>query len=393
MSLLTSETRGNDFCIILCNKIDSNNAADVETEVMSFLENAGTDKIVLDAENLNYISSAGLRIVLRVRKAYPLLRVINVSPEVYEIFNMTGFTEMIKVEKAYKSISIEGCKVIGKGAKGTLYQLTPDTTVKVYHDPDSLPAILRERELARTAFVLGIPTAISYDVVKVGNTYGSVFELLNAKSFSMLIAENPELVSELTSEFASVLRDMHKTEVNPSSMPDIKILIEKWVDESAKVLPSDAIAKIRQMIADVPDTHTMIHGDYHTNNIMKQGNETILIDMDTLSHGHPVFELANIRITYVNFGEFDPSMTENFYGFSYLTARTIWEEFLKDYLQTSDEKIIASVDDKVNILSLLRLIRHNVRRGALDDAQGKKILSICSDKVVELLGRVDSLVF
>ena len=60
-----------------------------------------------------------------------------------------------------------------------------ETIVKEFHNADALENINRERELARTAFVLGIPTAISYDVVRLENGgYGAVYELLNAKSYA-----------------------------------------------------------------------------------------------------------------------------------------------------------------------------------------------------------------
>ena len=81
----------------------------------------------------------------------------------------------------------EGCEVIGEGANGIVYRTDPDTIVKVYKNHDALEEIHNERELARKAFVLGIPTAIPYDVVRVGEGYGSVFELLNAKSFAKII--------------------------------------------------------------------------------------------------------------------------------------------------------------------------------------------------------------
>ena len=58
--------------------------------------------MVLDAEKLEYISSAGLRVILRLRKQEPELAIVNASPEVYEIFEMTGFTEMMPVSRAYR---------------------------------------------------------------------------------------------------------------------------------------------------------------------------------------------------------------------------------------------------------------------------------------------------
>jgi hypothetical protein len=95
---------------------------------------------------------------------------------------MTGFSEMIPVQKADRVISVEGCEVIGQGATARSTGSTPTPSSRSITTV-LFPKSKRERELARKAFVKGIPTAIPYDVVKVGNGYGSVFELLSAKSF------------------------------------------------------------------------------------------------------------------------------------------------------------------------------------------------------------------
>ena len=96
-------------------RIDSNNAVQVEKEMWDQLTGQNDVEVVLDATDLEYISSAGLRVILRLKKTYPDLRITNVSSEVYEILDMTGFTEMMTVEKAYRVVSVEGREVIGEG--------------------------------------------------------------------------------------------------------------------------------------------------------------------------------------------------------------------------------------------------------------------------------------
>lgn len=216
------------YVIYLSGHIDSGNAAQAEETINQLKEEAGGVGVMVDAEALEYISSAGLRVILRLRKEYPDLKIINVSPEVYEIFDMTGFTDMITIEKAYRKISVDGCEVIGQGANGLVYRLDPDTIIKVYRNPDSLPDIQRERELARKAFVLGIPTAIPYDVVKVGDGYGSVFELLNAKSFAKLIAAEPENEDKYVELYVDLLKKIHSTEVKHGDMPDQREVVLGW---------------------------------------------------------------------------------------------------------------------------------------------------------------------
>ena len=194
--------------IFLSGRIDTSNAVQTEQELFELVRQKTPQNVILDAEELAYISSAGLRILLKLRKQFSELKMINVSSDVFEILDMTGFTEMLTVEKAFRHFDVTGCDVIGRGANGTVYRIDRDIIVKVYNHATKLEDIKRERELSRTAFVLGVPTAIPYDVVKVGDSYGSVFELLNAKSFDELMIEdagNLEFVVEHSIEIAKIL--------------------------------------------------------------------------------------------------------------------------------------------------------------------------------------------
>ena len=178
--------------IFLEGRIDSGNATQVEKEILGLMDENPGKEIAFDAEKLDYISSAGLRVLLKVQKAKakPVM-ISNVSGEVYDIFETTGFTQLLNVRKKYRQISVDGCEIIGKGAYGTVYRLDEDTVVKKYESPEALSMIENEKKLAKLAFVAGIPTAISFDIVKIGNTFGSVFELLKAKTFNDLIKEKP----------------------------------------------------------------------------------------------------------------------------------------------------------------------------------------------------------
>ena len=141
-------------------RIDATNAAEAEEKIFAIKgENAGKH-VVLDADKLEYISSAGLRVILRLRKEEPKLAIINVAADVYEVLDMTGFTDMVTVEKAYPQMSVEGCEFIAKGANGAVYRYDDETILKTYFAKDALPEIKQERENARKAFVLGINTAI-----------------------------------------------------------------------------------------------------------------------------------------------------------------------------------------------------------------------------------------
>ena len=378
----------NTVTIKLDGRIDSANVADVEQKIFAQLPNDNNAVIILDTEKLEYISSAGLRMILRIKKAFQDLKIINVNSDVYEILEMTGFTEMMTVEKAYRVVSVEGCEVIGEGANGKVYRIDGDNVVKTYKNADALAEIQHEREVARLALVLGVPTAISYDVVKVGDSYGSVFELLNSKSFAKILAREPERFDWCVSEYVGMLKKIHGIEVPAGKLPKFKDKVLKGIYRTRDILPAEFGEKLVKLAEDIPDSEHMIHGDYHTKNIVLAGDEVLVIDMDTLSVGHPIFDLMRMYSAYVGYSENDPSVILKFQGYDQETAKRFWHDSLGAYLGTKDENKITEVNNKVRVLSYGYLIDWGTRHGS-DTA----LIDLWKSRLIELLPDVDSLDF
>ena len=393
MEIVRGELTPSGLVIHLAGRIDSNNASQVEDEIKRVIDDNNSDNVSIDAEGLEYISSAGLRVLLHLRKEHANFRIFNVNSDVYEILDMTGFTQMIDVEKAYRRVSIEGCEVIGRGANGTIYRIDEDNVVKVYNNADALSEIQHEREVARVALILGIPTAISYDVVRVGDSYGSVFELLNAKSFSMILATEPDKMDWCVKEYVGMLRKIHGTPVPKGDLPDIKETAIQWARTMQNYLPEEYGRKLYQMIVSVPDTDRMLHGDYHTNNLELTNDEVLLIDMDTLAVGHPIFELGFMYNAFLGYYECDPEGIKSFQGYDIETSKTFWKKVLSTYLGTKDEDKIKTVEDKARIVGYTRLIRRAIRLNGLETEKGKAEIDLWTKELMELMDKYDSLDF
>lgn len=379
--------------IILTGRIDSSNTPLWEEKIREQLEGKESEPIVLDAAPLEYISSAGLRVLLRIKKKNPEIRLINASPEVYAILDMTGFTEIIQVEKAYRIVSVEGCEIIGHGSNGTIYRIDKDNVVKVYKNADALQEIQKERELAKLAFVLGIPTAISYDVVRVGDSYGSEFEFLNARSFTRILSEEPDKLDWCVHEYVKMLRIIHSTLVPAGKLPDMKETVLSWTGFLQNYLPLEAGEKLVSLVEAVPHDDHMIHGDYHTKNLVLQNDEVLLIDMDTLAVGHPVFELASIFNAYSGFSEIDHSRIERFQGINRETGLKFWHKSLAEYLETDKKDRNREVENKARIIGYTRLIRRAIRRNGLETEEGRKEIEHWKKELIELLRETDTLLF
>ncbi len=372
-------------------RIDASNASEAEEKIFSIKnENAGKH-VVIDADKLEYISSAGLRVVLKLRKEVPKLAVINVASDVYEVFDMTGFTDMVTIEKAYKRMNIDGCEFIAKGANGAVYRYDDETIVKTYFSKDALPEIKQERENARRAFVLGVNTAIPYGIVRVGDGYGTVTELLNATSITKYLRKDPDDISLAVKYYVDMLKSIHAIEIEDGEVPDMKQTALYWADFVSPHIPKEQSDKLHSLIQAVPKRNTLLHGDYHTSNVMIQNGEPLLIDMDTLCMGHPVFELGSMFNAFVGYSELNHQNMMDFFGYSFETAGKFWDTALKMYLGTDDEAVCENIKEKAMIIGYTRMLRRALRRP--DEAESPAKIARCKEMLEYLLNKVDSLVF
>ena len=372
-------------------RIDASNSAIAEEKIFSIKNENKGKYVVIDADMLEYISSAGLRVILRLRKEEPKLAIINVSSDVYEIFDMTGFTDMVTVEKAYPRMSVDGCEFIAKGANGAVYRYDDETIVKTYFAKDALPEIKQERENARQAFILGINTAIPYGIVRVGEGYGTVTELLNATSVTKIIRKNPDDLSEAVKYYIDMLKSIHAIDVEDGKLPDMRETALEWADFVSPYIPEDQSKKLYDLISAVPKQNTLMHGDYHTNNIMVQNGEPLLIDMDTLCMGHPIFELGSMFNAFVGYSELNHQNMKDFFGYSFETAGKFWNMSLKAYLGTDDDALCQSVAEKAMVIGYTRMLRRAIRRPGDADSSAK--IARCKEMLEILLNKIETLTF
>ena len=369
-------------------RIDVSNAAEAEEKIFNIKNDNPGKNTVVDADKLEYISSAGLRVILRLRKEEPKLAIINVASDVYEVFDMTGFTDMINIQKAYRRLSIDGCEMLGKGANGAVYRYDEETIVKTYHNIDSLPEIQQERENARIAFINGINTAIPYGIVRIGEGYGTVTELLKATSISKMIKNDPANLETPAKFYVDMIKNIHSINLEKGVIPDAKETVLNWAEFVAPKLPEAEGKKLLELVSEIPDSTNMIHGDYHTNNIMVRNDEALLIDMDTLSTGHPVIELGSMFNAFVGYGETDHNITLDFLGFPYDVAEKFWRIALKMYLGTENDDVINSVEEKAMIIGYTRMMRRAIRRN-----ESEIKIKRCYDQLIKLINKVDTLDF
>ena len=96
---ITWDKENGKLIAAITGKVDSITAPELESTLRANLD--GVTEVVLDLKDMTHISSAGLRAVLKVKKALRRkgkITVRNVNDEVQDIFQMTGFTKVVTVE-------------------------------------------------------------------------------------------------------------------------------------------------------------------------------------------------------------------------------------------------------------------------------------------------------
>lgn len=90
---------GNALTIVLEGRLDTMTAPELEETLKTALE--GVEELTFDFDKLDYISSAGLRVLLAAQKTMNLqgsMKVIHINEIILEIFEVTGFSDILTIE-------------------------------------------------------------------------------------------------------------------------------------------------------------------------------------------------------------------------------------------------------------------------------------------------------
>ena len=362
-----------DATITLCGRLDTSVSTEIKSEIDKNLTTAeNINSLTMDAEGLEYISSSGLRILLVLAKSYKNFKVVNVNPDVYDVLNMTGFSKIINVERALRQLSIDGCEQIGVGGVGTVYRLDGDTIIKVFREGTTIDEVRKEITMSKEAFVMGTPTAISFDIVKVGSQYGLVYELLNAETLSSCIKRAPERIDEYARQYANLFRQLHSIEVPAdSNVPNAIEHERQQILHIRRYFPQESIDLLLQILDTIPTGNRLLHLDLQVKNTMMQDNELMLIDMGEMGYGHPVLDLGHAYSSMVLLiGDYDKTI-----GIPRELGNKVWDLAINYYFEGLPEDVIEQRKAQIDVVARIR----NFSWLALSDSFPESVIKQCQE--------------
>ena len=362
-----------DATITLCGRLDTSVSTEIKSEIDKNLATAeNINSLTMDAEGLEYISSSGLRILLVLAKSYKNFKVVNVNPDVYDVLNMTGFSKIINVERALRQLSIDGCEQIGVGGVGTVYRLDGDTIIKVFREGTTIDEVRKEITMSKEAFVMGTPTAISFDIVKVGSQYGLVYELLNAETLSSCIKRAPERIDEYARQYANLFRQLHSIEVPAdSNVPNAIEHERQQILHVSRYFPKESIDLLLQILDAIPTSNRLLHLDLQVKNTMMQGDELMLIDMGEMGYGHPVLDLGHAYSAMVLLiGDYDKTI-----GIPRDLGNKFWNLAINYYFEGLPADVIEQRKAQIDVVARIR----NFSWLALSDSFPESVIKQCQE--------------
>ncbi len=96
---IKKEQNGNELTVSIIGRLDTTTAPQLEAELRGGV--TGVEKLILDMKDLEYLSSAGLRVILAAQKVMNKqgeMVVRNVNDTIREIFEVTGFIDILTIE-------------------------------------------------------------------------------------------------------------------------------------------------------------------------------------------------------------------------------------------------------------------------------------------------------
>ena len=346
----------NDVLVVsLIGRLDTDASMSFEKELAVISKENPHGSLVFDASELEYIASSGLRTMLKMAKTEKNFKIINVQPSVYSVFELTGFAKIINISKALRKIDLEKCEKIGAGGNGAVYRVSEDEIVKVNYNPETYEGLDKELAKAKEAFLLGVPTAISFDLVDCGEgKIGVVYEAIKSSTLGETIQKDPSRMEELTEKYVEQLNLLHAVHTDNPAFGSAKASFAKQVEAASKHLTEEEGELMKRILDVLPEGDRLVHCDAHPKNIMIQNGEMLWIDMEGMSVGHPIYDLISIAV--ILNGMRTDEMAMGICGMDNATVKLFKDCFIRKYFKTDDPEMIQKMGGLLDGLRLIRAV-------------------------------------
>ncbi len=204
-----------------------------------------------------------------------------------------------------------------------------------------------------------------------------------------------KLFSGFKSIFISedILKEMHQKEVAPNELPSRKEAMIGVLKDNKRFFTEDVYEKLLSLAESIPDRNTLLHSDFHVKNIMSQNNELLLIDMESLSVGHPIFEFAAMYACYIGFSCVDKQNTDKFLGMPLETTTKLFNTIFRMYYDAKTEEELKDMELKLSVISFFEVLNLRARYAELAYGTASEDVEFCVKYLTDISKKLDILAY
>ncbi|TGL44903.1 aminoglycoside phosphotransferase family protein [Leptospira perdikensis] len=238
---------------------------------------------------------------------------------------------MSKQNIEYKKESLGKPFAIGRSAD--LYALEDHKILKLFFPDAKESEIDLECENTVEANTKGASKMRCYGKAKVGNRFGIIFDRVDGISLTKLPDKNPLELFRIAGTLARLHYGIHK--ITSDKYKDIKVILNACLlSEPLSFLNSEEKEKTKSYISTLPDGNSILHLDFHPENVIVEGKNEIIIDWMTAAKGNPAADVAFTVLLFTD-AELWPGTPKLKIIFYTIIRKFILGGYLKVYKQLS----------------------------------------------------------
>lgn len=248
---------------------------------------------------------------------------------------------MRNIEKDY----IDSLEVIGVGTSGKVYhEKDSDKAIKLFYDRFGAKEIEKVYDISLVASNSVNCVPKMYELISCDNCYGYIFEAIIGSPLPKYIGKDTEKRYAAGTKMGETLREFHNIKPDENVFPTIGQMARRNIFEPLKqFFDEEEIESYVQFVDNLPGKKVVLHGDYHENNIIvNEKGEYKVIDIDSISIGSFVLDLAQSYCTYKT--PLDDFLRQ-FLGLNEEIVQNFLYKMLSAYFDTTDMDLIKKYDE------------------------------------------------
>lgn len=231
-----------------------------------------------------------------------------------------------------RSLNLSSWTKVGEGGNGTTYvnPSEPDIILKIDKPSiNTLEFVSHEFEVSKAVEDMGIQTPAMYELVRVGDSYATLSQLIkDKKSLSRICCDQPDRIPEMAAIFCEHGKKLFSTPCNTDFFPSRKEQLMRALKKVQFI--GEKNRRILTAFAEtVEDVKSCSHGDFNTGNLISADGKYYWIDLDRFGYGDPMFDIGHL---YLICNVYAPmKQVQEIFHLTESQLRLFWDAFAKAY--------------------------------------------------------------